>query len=129
MGAAASRDGLPRLSEGTLAELARLPEAAQAELARAAQSRLPAANTAVPEEGTPAPTAAAPAATAEELAAQYTKPAALLAALRDGDVQLLSARWLMGRAGFFRGNRGSRSTWTCSITSNCFCVLISGRAR
>ena len=33
-------------------------------------------------------------------AAQYTEPAALLAALRDGDVLLLSARWLMARAGY-----------------------------
>jgi len=35
-----------------------------------------------------------------ELSAQYTEPAALLAALRDGDVLLLSARWLMARAGY-----------------------------
>ena len=33
-------------------------------------------------------------------AAQYTEPAALLAALRGGDVLLLSARWLMARAGY-----------------------------
>ena len=33
-------------------------------------------------------------------AAQYTEPAALLAALRDGDVLLLSGRWLMARAGY-----------------------------
>ena len=33
-------------------------------------------------------------------AAQYTEPAALLTALRDGDVLLLSARWLMARAGY-----------------------------
>ena len=36
----------------------------------------------------------------EEKQAQYTEPAALLAALRDGDVLLLSARWLMARAGY-----------------------------
>ena len=36
----------------------------------------------------------------EEKQAQYMEPAALLAALRDGDVLLLSARWLMARAGY-----------------------------
>ena len=36
----------------------------------------------------------------EEKQAQYTEPAALLAALRDGDVLLLSGRWLMARAGY-----------------------------
>ena len=36
----------------------------------------------------------------EEKQAQYTEPAALLAALRGGDVLLLSARWLMARAGY-----------------------------
>ena len=35
-----------------------------------------------------------------EKQAQYTEPAALLAALRGGDVLLLSGRWLMARAGY-----------------------------
>ncbi len=36
-------------------------------------------------------------------AAQYTEPAALLAALHKGDVMLLSARWVMARAGYEEG--------------------------
>ena len=36
----------------------------------------------------------------EEKQAQYKEPAALLAALRGGDVLLLSGRWLMARAGY-----------------------------
>jgi len=120
MGAAASLDGLPRLSAGTLAELERLPEAAQAELRRAVQSRLQDGAPSLVDVSTPRAVAApAAAATAEELAAQYTKPAALLAALRDGDVQLLSARWLMARAGYeeeevevdFYGRKVKRKQW------------------
>ena len=44
---------------------------------------------------------------AETLAAQYTEPEALLAALRKKDVQLLSARWVLGdSARWLRGGGG-----------------------
>ena len=101
MGGTASVAGLPRLSDGTLAELEQLPEAAQAELVRAAQSRVQ--DGSLVDVSTPR-AVAAPAVAANEQAAEeqpqadltrYNNIDSIEAFAAEGDVGFVNASYYL----------------------------------